>query len=64
MKRARFLALLLLAALPLAACSSGNECDTCTKDSDCNSGFVCSKFSDGSQRCGTGTGASTCRVRN
>ena len=59
----RFLLLMVLLALPLAACNSGDECDTCSSDDDCQTGFVCSTFSDGSMRCGTGVGASTCRVR-
>ena len=59
---ARLLFLVLL-ALPLAGCSNGDECDTCTSDDDCQTGFVCSTFSDGSQRCGSGVGASTCNVR-
>jgi hypothetical protein len=57
----RFGILLALVALPLAGC--GSECDTCSSDADCEAGLVCSKFSDGSQRCGSGVGASTCRVR-
>jgi hypothetical protein len=64
MKNTRRILLPLVLALPLLACSSGDECETCTQDSDCQAGFVCSRFSDGSQRCGTGTGASTCRVRD
>jgi Cys-rich repeat protein len=63
MKLGRFVLLTLTLALVIA-CSEGDECDTCTQDSDCAAGFVCSTFSDGSMRCGTGTGASTCRVRN
>jgi hypothetical protein len=53
----------------LAGCTNnGSECDTCTMDTDCNTGLVCSTFlnSDGtvnSKRCGSGTGASQCRVR-
>jgi len=49
--------------LPLGACSSGQECDTCKSDDDCETGRVCSTFSDGSQRCGSGTGETECRVR-
>jgi hypothetical protein len=56
-------AICVLLALPLAGCNSGDECDTCTSDDDCQTGFVCSTFSDGSQRCGSGVGASSCRVR-
>jgi hypothetical protein len=58
------LGLLVLMVLSVAGCSNnGGECDTCSMDTDCNSGFVCSTFSDGSKRCGSGTGASQCRVR-
>jgi hypothetical protein len=58
------LGLLVLMVLSIAGCSSnGGECDTCSLDTDCNSGLVCSTFSDGSKRCGSGTGASQCRVR-
>ena len=62
----RFNALLLVALLSVfvAACTKGDECDRCSQDTDCKGGFVCTTFSDGSTRCGTGTGASTCRVRN
>jgi len=55
--------LLLFVALPVVGCNSGDECDTCSTDEDCEAGFVCSTFSDGSQRCGSGLGASTCKVR-
>jgi len=54
---------MLLAALlmPLAGC--GKECDTCQTDADCASeGLVCVSFSNGSRRCGSGVGATTCRV--
>jgi hypothetical protein len=58
------LGLLVLMVFSLAGCSNnGGECDTCSMDTDCNTGFVCSTFSDGSKRCGSGTGASQCRVR-
>jgi hypothetical protein len=56
------LALLILTCLPLLGCHNGGECDKCSTDQDCKAGLVCSNFSDGSRRCGTGTGASTCRV--
>lgn len=56
--------LLLALALPLGSCgSSGAECDRCSSDDDCGSGLVCSTFDDGSRRCGTGTGETSCRVR-
>ena len=62
-KRMRALGLLLALALPMSSCGTeGEECDRCTSDADCTGGLVCSSFSDGSQRCGTGTGTS-CRVR-
>lgn len=61
----RLLAILGLLALPGLSCNSGDECDTCSADEDCQAGFVCSTFSDGSQRCGGGVpGQETeCRVR-
>jgi hypothetical protein len=56
--------LLLMLALPIASCgSTGEECDRCSSDQDCTAGFVCSSFSDGSRRCGSGTGETNCRVR-
>jgi hypothetical protein len=63
MSRTRWLLALVLAAMPLAACTQGDECDTCSSDEDCRSGFVCSSFDDASKRCGSGLGATTCRVR-
>lgn len=61
MIRSRWL-LPLFAALATLACSSGDECDKCNSTSDCKEGFVCTSFSDGSKRCGSGVGATTCRV--
>ena len=55
--------LILFMALPVVGCNSGGECDTCSTDEDCEAGLVCSRFSDGSMRCGSGVGASTCTVR-
>jgi hypothetical protein len=63
MRRSRFFLLLAFAALPVLGCSSGDECDTCSTDEDCKDGFVCSSFEDGSSRCGSGLGVTTCRVR-
>jgi hypothetical protein len=64
MKWSRFwLACLILASLPLVSCGSNEECDTCSSDGDCTGGLVCVRFSDGSQRCGSGLGATQCRVR-
>jgi hypothetical protein len=62
-KRIRTWGLLLALALPMSSCGSdGDECERCSSDDDCAAGFVCSSFSDGSKRCGTGMGTS-CRVR-
>jgi len=56
--------LLMLLALPIGSCgSSGDECDKCSSDSDCKAGLFCTTFSDGSQRCGSGVGATSCRTR-
>lgn len=62
MIKRRSILLLLLAALPALACTSGDECDTCSEDSDCKDGLTCTGFSDGSKRCGSGAGATTCRT--
>ena len=62
MRRRRAILILLMAALPVLACSSGDECDTCDSDDDCQDGLVCSTFGDGSRRCGSGLGATTCRT--
>ncbi len=61
MARFRWLILAVLMALPALGCTK--ECDTCSSDSDCTDGLVCSTFNDSSKRCGTGTGATTCRIR-
>jgi hypothetical protein len=64
MPRSRWLLYVVLSVAPLvASCTRGNECDRCETDEDCQEGFVCSTFEDDSRRCGTGTGATTCRVR-
>ena len=63
MRRRVSLLLLVLTVVPWMGCGNGQECDTCSSDSDCKSGFVCNSFSDGSKRCGSGVGATTCRVR-
>jgi hypothetical protein len=61
MRRSRLLLVLALCLLPLLGCGSGGECDKCSSDSDCNQGLVCSSFSDGSKRCGSGEGVTQCR---
>jgi hypothetical protein len=63
MRQSRWLLLLVLALLPFSGCTKGNECDRCSSDQDCKEGFLCTSFSDGSKRCGSGLGATTCRVR-
>jgi hypothetical protein len=63
MTRSRWLLVVLLSLLPIVSCTKGDECDTCTSDADCNDGFVCTNFSDGSTRCGSGVGGTNCRVR-
>jgi len=64
MRRARVLPAIVLAALTaLIACTKGDECDKCTTDADCKDGFFCTDFNDQSRRCGSGVGATTCRVR-
>ena len=63
MKLSRFV-LLILTCLPLLGCNNGGECDECSTDADCKAPFVCSNFpEDGSRRCASGVGATTCRVR-
>jgi len=64
MRRARVLPAIVLVALTMfIACTKGDECDKCNTDEDCKEGFLCSEFDDGSLRCGSGVGATTCRVR-
>jgi hypothetical protein len=58
---ARRLAFGVLALALLGACSNGGECDECGGDADCTGGLVCVSFNDGSRRCGSGVGATTCR---
>jgi hypothetical protein len=61
MARFRWLVFVILVLAPvMTGCTK--ECDKCSSDSDCSDGLVCSTFNDGSKRCGTGTGATTCRV--
>jgi hypothetical protein len=56
-------ALAVLAAFvigALSSCASTEECGTCSGDGDCRSGFFCSTFSDGTRRCASGMGDTTC----
>ena len=62
MRRSRWMLVLALAAMPLFGCSNGDECDKCSSDDDCKEGLVCSEFSDGSKRCGSGIGVTQCRT--
>jgi hypothetical protein len=60
---------LLASAVPMSGCSKGNECDSCSSDSDCQSGLYCRNFLDDNgnvvgKRCGSGQGLTTCRVRH
>jgi hypothetical protein len=59
----RLLLIVPLLAFALVGCNSGDECDTCSTDLDCEAGFFCSTFSDDSRRCGSGEGATSCSVR-
>jgi len=68
MRRSSWLLCLLFAALASVACTKGNECDECGQDSDCKGGLICVNFLDDNgnvagKRCGSGVGATTCRVR-
>ena len=61
------LGLLLMLALPIGSCgSTGEECDTCDDDTDCEEGLVCRNFLDGDEvvgkRCSSGVGATQCRM--
>jgi hypothetical protein len=44
----------------LSSCASTEECGTCGSDAECRAGFLCSTFSDGTRRCASGMGDSTC----
>jgi hypothetical protein len=64
----RRLLLVMALAAPLLGCTQGNECDKCETDADCQQGLLCVNFEDSQgnsvgKRCGSGVGASTCRVR-
>jgi hypothetical protein len=55
----RFLASAVL-LLAVAACAAKEECEACSSDDDCAARLVCSSFDDGTRRCGTGTGSTSC----
>jgi len=62
-RRWLLLLLMLSLSLPLGSCGDdGGECDRCSSDDDCTGELVCSRFDDGSTRCGTGMGTE-CTVR-
>jgi hypothetical protein len=63
MNRLRSLCVATLLGLPLLACTQKDECEACSADRDCRSGFVCSNFDDGGRRCASGTGATSCAMR-
>jgi hypothetical protein len=66
MRRSRWLLALLLALTPIvSSCTKGAGCDLCQSDDDCQDADAprCTAFSDGSLRCGSGVGGTTCRVR-
>ena len=65
MRRSRWLIAVVLALMPMVSCTRGDGCDLCETDDDCQdeAAPVCTVFSDGSQRCGSGVGGTTCRVR-
>ena len=66
MKRTHWLLAAVVLSFPLigSCTSNGDECDVCTADTDCKNGLVCASFSgETTKRCGSGTGATTCRVR-
>jgi hypothetical protein len=66
MKKSRWLLLAVMAFFPLigSCASNGDECDVCTIDTDCKAGLVCATFGgETTKRCGSGVGATTCRVR-
>jgi hypothetical protein len=59
----RLAALAVLSGLSLLGCTK--ECDKCTTDADCEKSQetpVCRNFSNGDRRCGSGLGATTCRI--
>ena len=66
MRSSRWMLLLLLAAMPLAGCSKGGECDACTNVDDCEAGLSCQQFvlDNGDLRnlCGDAS-TRTCTVR-
>jgi hypothetical protein len=53
---------LLCMGNPLRCALPGQACSVCTVNADCAPGYVCAPFSDGSRRCGTGTGGTSCLI--
>jgi hypothetical protein len=57
----RSLLMLVLLGVVASSCrNTGDECDTCASEYDCKSGLSCASFSDGSKRCASGRGSTTC----
>jgi hypothetical protein len=56
-------ALAAFLAASVIACGDSKECERCESDADCESeGLLCRNFpEDGSKRCASGIGATTCR---
>lgn len=65
MRRSPWLLAVVLFLMPIVSCTRGDACDLCESDEDCQdeAAPVCTDFSDGSRRCGSGVGGTTCRVR-
>ena len=54
---------LVIGTAALGSCAKTEECGTCSSDAECRAGFICATFTDGSKRCATGIGESTCARR-
>jgi hypothetical protein len=53
--------LVLALTIVLTGCvNTSDKCSLCDTDTDCDAPLVCSRFSDGSHRCGYGDGSTTC----
>jgi hypothetical protein len=68
MRRSTALLAALALGLGMIGCTKGSECDRCSSDDDCLSGFICGQLSpvngrDVGKRCVSGIGDTECRVR-